>query len=88
MADHTPVAVLGGGGTMGQAMARNLARAGISVRAWNRTRAKAAALADDGVTVTETADDLADAHRRPAATQPMSVLSGQTIRPLRGEKDT
>ena len=35
------VAVLGAGGTMGFAMARNIARAGIAVRAWNRTRAKA-----------------------------------------------
>jgi 3-hydroxyisobutyrate dehydrogenase len=34
------VAVLGVGGTMGFAMARNIVRAGIPVRAWNRTRAK------------------------------------------------
>jgi 3-hydroxyisobutyrate dehydrogenase len=60
MADRTSVAVLGAGGTMGQAMARSLARAGIGVRAWNRTRAKAVALADDGVTVTETAAEAAD----------------------------
>lgn len=32
-----PVAVLGAGGTMGRGLARNLARAGIPVRAWNRT---------------------------------------------------
>lgn len=31
------VALLGAGGTMGRGMARNLARAGIEVRAWNRT---------------------------------------------------
>ena len=32
------VAVLGAGGTMGFAMARNITRAGLSCRAWNRTR--------------------------------------------------
>ena len=32
------VAVLGDAGTMGSAMARNIARAGIPVRVWNRTR--------------------------------------------------
>lgn len=32
------VAVLGAGGTMGFAMTRNIARAGIQVRAWNRSR--------------------------------------------------
>jgi 3-hydroxyisobutyrate dehydrogenase len=52
---QTQVAVLGAGGTMGRAMARNLARGGMGVRAWNRTPDKAAALASDGVTVTETA---------------------------------
>ena len=35
------VAILGAGETMGFAMARNIARAGIPVRAWNRTRGKA-----------------------------------------------
>ena len=35
------VAVLGAGGTMGFPIARNLARAGIPVRAWNRSRDKA-----------------------------------------------
>jgi 3-hydroxyisobutyrate dehydrogenase len=33
---------------MGFGMARNMARAGITVRAWNRTYEKAAPLADDG----------------------------------------
>ncbi|MFD8805712.1 NAD(P)-dependent oxidoreductase [Streptomyces sp. NPDC059597] len=47
------VAVLGTG-IMGAAMARNLARAGLGVRAWNRTRAKAEPLAEDGVRVTGT----------------------------------
>jgi 3-hydroxyisobutyrate dehydrogenase len=47
------VAVLGTG-TMGFAMARNIARAGIKVRAWNRTQAKAEPLADDGAHVAAT----------------------------------
>ncbi|MGW5099576.1 NAD(P)-dependent oxidoreductase [Streptomyces sp. NPDC004100] len=50
------VAVLGTG-IMGAAMARNLARAGLGVRAWNRTRAKAEPLAADGVRVTGTPAD-------------------------------
>jgi len=53
MAGGDTVAVLGAGGTMGFPMARNLARAGITVRAWNRTRAKAEPLAADGVTITD-----------------------------------
>jgi 3-hydroxyisobutyrate dehydrogenase len=48
------VAVLGAGGTMGFAMARNIARAGIPVRAWNRSRDKAEPLAKDGAVVTDT----------------------------------
>jgi len=43
-ADHRTVAVLGAGGLMGEAMASNLARAGVTVRAWNRSRAKASPL--------------------------------------------
>src|SRR5436305_3438513 len=43
------VAVLGAGGTMGLPMARNLARAGLAVRAWNRSPDKLRALADDDV---------------------------------------
>jgi 3-hydroxyisobutyrate dehydrogenase len=39
------VAVLGAGGTMGSGMARNIARAGIELVAWNRSRAKAEPLA-------------------------------------------
>ncbi|MEU1177898.1 NAD(P)-dependent oxidoreductase [Streptomyces sp. NPDC005820] len=53
MTDKTTVSVLGTG-IMGAAMARNLVRAGHTVRAWNRTRAKAEPLAADGVTVTGT----------------------------------
>jgi len=44
----TTVAVLGTG-TMGAPIARNLARAGFAVRAWNRTPARVQALAADGV---------------------------------------
>ncbi|MEV6968281.1 NAD(P)-dependent oxidoreductase [Hamadaea sp. NPDC051192] len=52
MTDKTTVAVLGTG-IMGAAMARNLARAGHAVRAWNRSRDKAEPLAADGVLVAE-----------------------------------
>ena len=48
MASQETVAVLGAGGMMGFPMARNLARSGISVRAWNRSRDKAEPLAKDG----------------------------------------
>jgi 3-hydroxyisobutyrate dehydrogenase len=53
------VAVLGTG-IMGAPIARNLAKAGLEVTAWNRSRDKAEPLADDGVTV---ADDPSDAAR-------------------------
>jgi 3-hydroxyisobutyrate dehydrogenase len=44
-----------GTGTMGAPMARNLARAGLPVVAWNRTHARAEALAEDGVRPAATA---------------------------------
>jgi 3-hydroxyisobutyrate dehydrogenase len=47
-----PVAVLGAGGTMGLEMARCLARAGMDVRAWNRSPDKATPLAGDGARLT------------------------------------
>lgn len=50
MANDNTVAVLGTG-IMGAAMARNLAAAGIEVRAWNRSREKAEPLAGDGIKV-------------------------------------
>ncbi|MGA5896063.1 NAD(P)-dependent oxidoreductase [Streptomyces venetus] len=53
MTDKLTVSVLGTG-IMGAAMARNLVRAGHTVRAWNRTRAKAEPLAADGVHVADT----------------------------------
>jgi NAD(P)-dependent dehydrogenase (short-subunit alcohol dehydrogenase family) len=44
------VAVLGAGGTMGFPMARNIVRAGIGVRVWNRSRDKAEPPAAEGAT--------------------------------------
>ncbi|MFC7304244.1 NAD(P)-dependent oxidoreductase [Streptomyces monticola] len=52
MNDELTVSVLGTG-IMGAAMARNLAGAGHTVRAWNRSRAKAEPLAADGVIVAD-----------------------------------
>ena len=45
MSENPTVALLGTG-TMGAPMARNIARAGMAVRVWNRSREKADALAD------------------------------------------
>lgn len=45
---------------MGFPMARNLARAGMPVRAWNRSAEKAQPLADDGVLVAQTPAQAAD----------------------------
>ncbi|GHB21687.1 MULTISPECIES: NAD(P)-dependent oxidoreductase [Streptomyces] len=50
------VAVLGTG-IMGSGMARSLLRAELPVRAWNRTRSKAAPLATDGATVADTPEE-------------------------------
>lgn len=44
-------------GSMGQPMAKRLARAGHAVTAWNRTRSRVEALAADGVTVASTPAD-------------------------------
>lgn len=56
MTDKITVSVLGTG-IMGAAMARNLARAGHHVRAWNRSRDKAEPLAADGAYVADTPAD-------------------------------
>jgi 3-hydroxyisobutyrate dehydrogenase-like beta-hydroxyacid dehydrogenase len=48
-----------GTGRMGAAMASRLARAGVDLHVWNRTRAKAEPLADLGATVVDTIADLA-----------------------------
>jgi 3-hydroxyisobutyrate dehydrogenase len=53
------VAVLGAGGTMGFAMARNILGAGIEVRAWNRSGEKAQPLAQDGAQVLESPSEAA-----------------------------
>lgn len=47
----TPAIAFLGIGRMGGPMAANLARAGMRVRAWNRTASRAAALVQDGATV-------------------------------------
>jgi len=46
-----------GTGTMGAPMARNLLKAGFYVRVWNRTSAKALALAAEGADLAETPAD-------------------------------
>jgi len=46
----TPAIAFLGTGRMGAPMAANLARGGFTVRAWNRTASRAAALAADGAT--------------------------------------
>jgi 3-hydroxyisobutyrate dehydrogenase len=53
------VAVLGAGGTMGLPMARHIAKAGMEVRAWNRTREKVEPLAEHGVQIAGTAAEAA-----------------------------
>src|SRR4051812_45807749 len=53
------VAVLGTG-IMGAPMARNLAGSGIRTRAWNRTRERAAPLADDGIAVADSPAEAVD----------------------------
>ena len=54
----TTLAVLGTG-IMGAPMARNCARAGLAVRAWNRTSEKARALERDGVTACDSPEEAA-----------------------------
>jgi 3-hydroxyisobutyrate dehydrogenase len=49
------VAILGAGGTMGFGIARNIARAGLELIAWNRSREKAEPLLADGARLCETA---------------------------------
>lgn len=56
-----PVIGFVGLGFMGEAMARNLARAGTPLLVWNRTRAKATALAEEGV---EAVADVAELFKR------------------------
>jgi 3-hydroxyisobutyrate dehydrogenase len=49
-----------GTGVMGAPMARNVAHAGLTVRAWNRTVERARPLEQDGVTVVERPEDAVD----------------------------
>ncbi|MDV6287551.1 MULTISPECIES: NAD(P)-dependent oxidoreductase [Streptomyces] len=56
MTDQLTVSVLGTG-IMGAAMARNLLRAGHTVRVWNRSRDKAEPLAADGAHVAGSAEE-------------------------------
>jgi 3-hydroxyisobutyrate dehydrogenase len=70
MTSSETVAVLGAGGTMGLPMARNIAKAGIDVRAWNRSREKAEPLAENGVEVLDTAAEAAT-----GATVLLTILS-------------
>jgi 3-hydroxyisobutyrate dehydrogenase len=49
-----------GTGRMGYALAARLAKAGVDVAAWNRTRAKAEPLTEYGVSVVDDPSDLAD----------------------------
>jgi 3-hydroxyisobutyrate dehydrogenase len=45
---------------MGLGMSRNIAKAGMSVRAWNRTRENAEPLREDGITVVDSPTEAAD----------------------------
>jgi 3-hydroxyisobutyrate dehydrogenase len=58
--NDTPVTTVGwiGAGRMGAAMAARLARAGVKVTVWNRTRAKAEPLADLGCIVADSIAEL------------------------------
>ena len=56
---NTSVAVLGTG-IMGAAMARNLLKVGMEVRAWNRSREKAEPLAEDGATIADSPAEAAE----------------------------
>jgi 3-hydroxyisobutyrate dehydrogenase len=60
MAGEKTIAVLGAGGVMGLPIARNLARAGFDVRAWNRSAEKTKPLADDGVEIVASAAEAAE----------------------------
>ena len=76
-----PVAFLGLG-TMGAAMAANLARAGFDVTAWNRTPGRAPELGDLGVAMADTpAVAVAEAGIASSAspTRPTSKLSSSDL---------
>lgn len=83
MADRTTIAVLGAGGTMGFAMAGNLARAGFAVRAWNRSREKAEPLAKDGA---EVLDSPAEAARGADVILTMLADAETVLQGMEGEE--
>src|SRR6478752_3243218 len=70
----TPVVAVLGTGTMGAAMATNIARSGLALRVWNRNRDVAAPLADLGATVS---DSPADASR--GADIVLTVLANESV---------
>jgi 3-hydroxyisobutyrate dehydrogenase len=53
------IAVLGAGGTMGFPIARNIARAGLPLRVWNRSAGKVRPLTEDGAYLARTPGDAA-----------------------------
>ena len=67
-ASEASVALLGTG-LMGTGMARNMLKAGISLRAWNRTASKAEPLEADGAAL---CDDPADAVAGRTSSSPCS----------------
>jgi 3-hydroxyisobutyrate dehydrogenase len=83
MAYTETVAVLGAGEAIGLPMARNIARAGIPVRAWDRTRDKAAPLAEDGAYI---ADSPADAARGAGIVLTMLADEDAVIAVMDGEE--
>src|SRR3954451_8095132 len=56
-----PIIGFVGTGNMGHPMAANLLKAGYSVRVWDRTSARAAALAAQGATAVSRPEDVAEA---------------------------
>jgi 3-hydroxyisobutyrate dehydrogenase len=83
MTTRETIAVLGAGGTMGLPMARNLARAGFAVRAWNRSPGKARPLAGEaGVTLCASP---AEAARGAAAILTMLSDAGAVLDVMAGE---
>jgi 3-hydroxyisobutyrate dehydrogenase len=77
-----PVAVLGAGGIMGFPIARNLALAGMGVRAWNRSGGKAEPLAADGVRI---AGSPAEAAAGASVVVTMLADAGAVIAAMTGE---
>jgi 3-hydroxyisobutyrate dehydrogenase-like beta-hydroxyacid dehydrogenase len=83
-AGQVTVAVLGAGSPMGFAMACNLARAGIGVRAWNRSPGKAAPLAGDSRVGHQAARPArrvgrARVRARPLAQPVLDILGSRTL---------